>query len=106
MNNTSGESTYGETHLGNVELLNDRQEVVAVAKLSASKYVGAEGQPRWQGHLTALTPPGVAQDLVGEYALRFPDGALHPAFVEYDGSASQLSPGMEVTVEGTGAPPF
>jgi len=102
----NGESTYGETHLGNVEILNQQDEVVAVGKLSAAKHVGEDGEERWQGHLTALAPPGVAQDLVGEYSLRLPDGSLHAAFVEYDGSASQLSPGMEVAVLGIGAPPF
>ncbi|MBX7110345.1 MAG: hypothetical protein K1X87_00675 [Dehalococcoidia bacterium] len=101
----NGESTYGETHLGNIEVLNDRDEVVAVGRLSGAKYEDA-GATRWQGHLTAVAPPGVAQDLVGEYRLRFPDGSLHPALVEYDGSASQLSPGLEVAVEGLGAPPF
>lgn len=102
----NGESTYGETHLGNVEVLNERDEVVAVGKLSAARRVGDGGEARWEGHLTAVAPPGVAQDLAGEYSLRLPDGSRHPAVVEYDGSASQLSPGMEVSVLGTGAPPF
>lgn len=102
----NGESTYGETHLGNIELLNERDEVVAVARLAAAKYEGDGGEAQWQGHLTAVAPPGVEQDLVGEYRLRFPDGSLHRAFVEYDGSASQLSPGMEIAVQGIGAAPF
>ncbi|MEZ4552927.1 MAG: hypothetical protein R3B59_03390 [Dehalococcoidia bacterium] len=101
----NGESAYGETHLGNVEVMNEQGEVVAMAKLTAWKDTDGE-ESRWQGHLTALTPPGVAQDLVGQYSLRLPDGTLHEAFVEYDGSASQLSPGMEVTVLGVGEPPF
>lgn len=102
----TGESTYGETHLGNVDVLNESGEVVAVGKLAGAKHVDEDGTARWQGHLTALAPPGVAQDLVGEYALRFPDGRVHNAFIEYDGTASQLSPGMEVAVIGTGESPF
>jgi len=102
----NGESTYGETHLGNVEVLNDREEVVAVGKLSAARRGGEHGEERWEGHLTAVAPPGVAQDLTGEYSLRLADGSRLRAFVEYDGSASQLSPGMEVSVLGTGTPPF
>lgn len=106
MDAANGESTYGESHIGNVEVLNDRGEVVAVAKLTASKRNGEDGETRWQGHLTALAPPGVAEDLDGEYVLRFENGDLHSAVIEYDGSASQLSPGMEVAVLGMGAPPF
>ena len=102
----NGESTYGETHLGNVEVLNDDGEVIAVRKLAAPNYPGEHDDPRWQGHLTALAPPGASHDLDGEYTLRFPDGSQHRAIVEDDGSASQLSPGLEVAVFGTGDPPF
>ncbi len=55
----NGESTYGETHLGNVDLMNERGEVIAVGKFSAAKYVDEDGSERWQGHFTAVAPPGV-----------------------------------------------
>ncbi len=103
---TSGESTYGETHLGNVDVLSLRGEVIAVGKLSATKYLDESGDSCWEGHLTALAPPSVAQELAGEFALRFADGSKHTAVIEHQETSSQLSPGMEISVVGVGPPPF
>jgi hypothetical protein len=102
----TSESSYGETHLGNVDVMNGKGEVVAVGKLSAMKYQDEDGKQRWQGHLTALAPASAAQDLDGEFALRFPDGSSHKAIVEQQQTTSQLSPGLDVSVLGTGEPPF
>ena len=104
----SGESNYGETHLGNVDVLGTGGEVLAVGKLSAMKYVDDDGHPRWQGHITAIAPPTAAQDLDGEFMLRLPDGSQHKAVIEHDqlSGSSQLSPGIEVGVIGVDDPPF
>lgn len=102
----TSDSSYGETHLGNVDVLNADGEVIAVGKLSATKFQGEDGKQRWQGHLTALAPASAAEDLDGEFALRFPDGSSHRAVVEQQQTTSQLSPGLDVSVVGTGEPPF
>jgi hypothetical protein len=102
----SGESNYGETHLGNVDVLDTGGEVVAVGKLSAMKYVDDDGHSRWQGHLTAIAPPNAAQELDGEFTLRLPDGSRHVAVIEHEQMSSQLSPGIEVAVMGVADPPF
>lgn len=102
----SGESTYGETHLGNVDVLDSGGQVVAVGKLSAAKHVDDAGQSSWQGHLTAVAPPNAVQDLDGQFTLRLPDGSTHTAVIESQQMNSQLSPGMEIAVTGVGEPPF
>lgn len=103
---TSGDSVYGEAHLGNVDVLNPRGEVVAVGKLSAAKYLDEGGRSRREGHLTALAPPSAAQGLEGEYGLRFEDGSMHAAIAEHADTSSQLSPGLEISVTGVDEPPF
>jgi hypothetical protein len=102
----SGESNYGETHLGNVDVLSSAGEVVAVAKLSAMKYQDDDGTSHWQGHLTAIAPPTAAGELDGEFTLRLPDGSSHKAVIESQQMNSQLSPGMDMAVTGVGEPPF
>jgi hypothetical protein len=87
----SGESTYGETHLGNVDVLDEGGAVVAVAKLSAMKYVDDDGHSHWEGHLTAVAPPTAAQELDGQFVLRLADGTTHSAVIESQQMNSQLS---------------
>jgi hypothetical protein len=103
----TGESNYGEAHLGNVDVLNGGGQVIAIGKLSAMKFLDDDGSARWQGHLTAVAPPEAAQDLTGEFTLRMPDGNEVAAVIEFshEGS-SQISPGLEVAVTGVDAPTF
>ena len=89
----------GEGHRGAIAIDSDSPTL-------PMKYVAEDGKQRWQGHLTALAPASAAQDLDGEFALRFPDGTSHNAFVEQQQTTSQLSPGLDVAVVGTGDPPF
>lgn len=101
----SGESTYGETHLGNADVLNPGGEVIAVGRLSAMKYLDAEGESRWHGHFTAVAPPNAVDDLDGEFILRLGDGTQHLVMIEQELN-SQLAPGVQLSVTGLGAPPY
>lgn len=96
----SGESNYGEKHMGNVDVLDTGGAVVAVGKLSVMSFIDDDGRSRWQGHLTAIAPPTAAHELDGEVTLRLPDGSKHMAVIESDQMSSQLSPGIEVAVIG------
>jgi hypothetical protein len=103
---TTSDASYGEKDVGNVDILGADGEVIAVGKLSAIKFKDEGGEEHWRGHLNAIAPPSAAPDLNGQFKLRFSDGSEHSAFVEQEQTTSQLSPGLDLAVEGDGAPPF
>ena len=101
------DARYGERHIGNVDILNESGQTIAVGRLNGTKFQGEHGENAWRGQMTAIAPPTAAESLSGEYRLRFPDGTEHPVIIETGSLGdSQIAPGLSIAVTGLGEPPF